>query len=130
MLKVSSWLGTLGRPFIDIDRERSERVLEMVGEGWRLASAHPSVHVSAGEVEITECLRDGMRAALGERATDYRYRQMIEAYDLLDALARGSAVCSVHRGAGGAQGQGVASHVPRAAGRWIRACRTLDDEVP
>ena len=77
MLEVSSWRGTLGRPFIDIDRERSERILEMVDEGWRLASAHPSVHGGAGEVEITECLRDGMRAALGERATDYRYRQMI-----------------------------------------------------
>ena len=77
MLKVSSWRGTLGRPFIDIDRERSERIVEMVDEGWKLASAHPSVHAGAGEVEITECLRDGMRVALGEKAADYRYRQMI-----------------------------------------------------
>ena len=77
MLEVSSWRETLGRPFIDIDHERSERILKMVDEGWRLASAHPSVHAGAGEVEITECLRDGMRAALGERTADYRYRQMI-----------------------------------------------------
>ena len=48
----------------------------MVDEGWRLASAHPGVHAGAGEVEITEALRDGMREAVGERGTDYWFRQM------------------------------------------------------
>ena len=76
MLDVSSRWGMVGRQFLDIDRDRSEAILEMVDEGWRLGSTLPSAHAGAGEVEITECLREGMRAALGERSTDYRFRQM------------------------------------------------------
>ena len=66
----------VGRRFIDIDRERSEAILEMVDEGWRLAATRASAHAGAGEVEITERLREGMREAVGERGTDYWFRQM------------------------------------------------------
>ena len=75
-LDVSFRRGTVRRQFIDIDRERSGAILEMVEEGWRLASTRESAHAGAGEVEITECLREGMREAVGERGTDYRFRQM------------------------------------------------------
>lgn len=68
--------GVLGQKFIDIDRERSEAILEVIDEGWRLASTLQDAHADAGEVEITECLRDGMRAALRARATDYWSRKM------------------------------------------------------
>ena len=70
MLGMASRQGVLGRQFIDIHDERSEAILQIVDAGWRLASTLPRVHDGAGEVEITECLRDGMRAALVERATD------------------------------------------------------------
>ena len=59
-----------GRQFIDIHRERSEAILRIVDAGWKRVSDRPEVHPGAGEVEITERLRDGMRAALAERATD------------------------------------------------------------
>ena len=76
MRDVSSRRGMVGRRFIDIDRERSEAILEIVEAGWRRASTRRSAHAGAGEVEITECLRDGMREAVGERGNDYWFRQM------------------------------------------------------
>lgn len=63
MFDTSVRRGVFGRQFIDIHRERSEAILQVVDAGWKLASTLPSAHAGAGEVEITECLRDGMRAA-------------------------------------------------------------------
>ena len=74
---MSSRQGVLGRPLIDIHRECSEAILQTVDAGWRLAARSPRVHASTGEVEITECLRDGMRSALAERATGWSRRMTV-----------------------------------------------------
>lgn len=57
--------GVLGRQFIDIHGERCDAILQILDAGWERALDSPEVHPGAGEVEITERLRDGMRAALG-----------------------------------------------------------------
>lgn len=76
MPATASARGVLGRQLIDI-RERSEAILQIVGDGWRLASASPRAHAGAGEVEITECLRDGMRAALAESAAHWSRKMTV-----------------------------------------------------
>ena len=69
-LDVSSRPGALGR-FIDIRRERCAAILQILKAGWKQASGAPAVHAGAGEVEITERLREGMRAALAAKAADW-----------------------------------------------------------
>ncbi len=64
-LDVSPRLGVLGRQFIDIHGERCDAILQILEAGWKRASDYPEVHPGAGEVEITERLRDGMRAVFG-----------------------------------------------------------------
>ena len=68
MTDFSPQAGVLGRRFIDIRRERSCAILRIVDAGWRRASGAAEVHTDAGEVEITERLRKGMRAELTMRA--------------------------------------------------------------
>lgn len=53
---------TAGRPFVELAPETATAVLRTVEAGWTQAS--PDVHPGAGEVMMTERLRDGMRAAL------------------------------------------------------------------
>ena len=77
MPATSSGRGVFGRQSIDIHRERSEAILHVVDAGWKSASASPRAHAGAGEVEITECLRDGMRAALAESAADWSKKMTI-----------------------------------------------------
>ncbi len=77
MLATSSRRGVLGRQLIDIHRERSEAILQVVDAGWKLASTSPRAHARAGEVEITECLRDGMRAVLAESAADWSRKMTV-----------------------------------------------------
>lgn len=55
---------TNGRQFIDLGPDIASTILRTVKAGWVLASQSPDVNTSAGEVEITERLRDGMRCAL------------------------------------------------------------------
>ena len=69
-LDGSSRPGALGR-FIDIRRERCAAILQILEAGWKQASGAPEVHAEAGEVEITERLRDGMRAALAATAAGW-----------------------------------------------------------
>lgn len=76
MLDTSSGR-VLGRQFIDIHRERSEAILQIVDAGWKLASTSPSAHAGAGEVEITECLRDGMRGALADSAAEWSRKMTV-----------------------------------------------------
>ena len=66
-LDSSQRQGALGRRFIDIDDERSGAILRILDAGWKRAAASPDVHAGAGEVEVTEQLRTGMRAALSAR---------------------------------------------------------------
>ena len=51
-------------PTIDIGEERCGAILRTIESGWHLALASPDVHRDLREVELTECLRDGMRDAL------------------------------------------------------------------
>ena len=67
MVDVSSRPGALGRQFIDIRRERCAAILRILDAGWKRAPDISEVHPPAGEVEITEHLRTGMRAALEAR---------------------------------------------------------------
>ena len=55
---------TAGRPPINLGPETAAAILRTVEAGWARASSLPDVNASAGEVEMNECLRDGMRDAL------------------------------------------------------------------
>ena len=63
--------GALGQQFIDIRGERCDAILQILDSGWKRALASPNAHPKAGEVEITECLRTGMREALAETTADW-----------------------------------------------------------
>ena len=55
---------TAGRPFIDLGPEVAGAILRTIETGWARASSFPDVNVGAGEVVMSERLRDGMRMAL------------------------------------------------------------------
>lgn len=55
---------TSGQGLIPLSDEIAAAILLTLKAGWEIASAYPEVHAAAGEVEITERLRDGMREAL------------------------------------------------------------------
>jgi hypothetical protein len=57
----------LGREFIQLGPDITAAILVTLLAGWDSASARPDVNADAGEVAITERLRDGMRAALKTR---------------------------------------------------------------
>jgi len=54
----------LGREFIQLGPDITAAILITIVAGWESASVFPDVNSGAGEVAITERLRDGMRAAL------------------------------------------------------------------
>ena len=56
---------TAGRRFINLGPDIATAILRTVEVGWEFASQSRDVNAKAGEVEITERLRDGMRRALG-----------------------------------------------------------------
>ena len=53
-----------GRPPIELAPDVVAAILRTVENGWTLALRSPDVGAAAGEVVMTERLRDGMRAAL------------------------------------------------------------------
>ncbi len=55
---------TSDRQFINLGPDIASTILRTIEAGWVLALQSPNVNTSAGEVEITERLRDGMRQAL------------------------------------------------------------------
>lgn len=55
---------TAGRQFINLSPDIATVILRTVKAGWMLALKSPDLYSCAGEVEITERLRDGMRQAL------------------------------------------------------------------
>lgn len=56
----------VGRIFIEISRDESATVLRILNAGWDRALHRSQMHAGSGEVEITECLRDGMEEALND----------------------------------------------------------------
>lgn len=54
---------TSGHGLIFLTDDIVAEILQTLESGWEIASAYPEVHAAAGEVEITERLRDGMRQA-------------------------------------------------------------------
>lgn len=57
---------TAGREFVALVPDVAAAILLVLEAGWVRASSFPDVHARAGEVQITERLRDGMRHALKE----------------------------------------------------------------
>ncbi len=55
---------TAGRRFINLSPDIATVILRTVKAGWTFALQSMDVNTGAGEVEITERLRDGMRCAL------------------------------------------------------------------
>lgn len=55
---------TSGQGLIPLSDEIAAAILLTLEAGWKIASAYPEVNAAAGEVVITERLRDGMRQAL------------------------------------------------------------------
>ena len=56
----------MGRTFLNIHRARCDAILQLLDEGWRRVSECPEVNPAAGEVEITERLRDRLRKVLAD----------------------------------------------------------------
>lgn len=54
----------LGKEFIELAPEVTAAILITLTSGWKRAAASVDVHAGAGEVLITERLRDGMRSTL------------------------------------------------------------------
>ena len=61
MIERHSRSAFTGRTFLDIQKARRDAILQLLDEGWKQASECPEVNPAAGEVEITERLRDSMR---------------------------------------------------------------------
>ena len=54
---------TSGQGLIFLTDDIVAEILQTLEAGWEIASAYPEANAAAGEVEITERLRDGMRQA-------------------------------------------------------------------
>lgn len=67
----------VGPQFIDIGVERGIAIMSTIEAGWCRAMATDMVDVHAGEVEITECLRDSMRVALQQRMANWCKRMTV-----------------------------------------------------
>ena len=53
-----------GRPFIKLGTEVAYSIMQTLMAAWQLVRRSPGLHASAGEVEITEQVRDAMRDVL------------------------------------------------------------------
>jgi hypothetical protein len=67
---------SIGQTFINLAPEITAAILQTLDRGWQIAKQRGEVNVSAREVVITECLRDGMREALSSGQLPWR-RSMI-----------------------------------------------------
>lgn len=67
----------LSRPFIDLVPEIVASILRTIELGWELARKRSEVEPNAGEITMTECLRDGMRSALREHNLPWRKTMII-----------------------------------------------------
>ena len=48
--------------FLNIHKPRCDAILRLLNEGWKRASKDQEVNPALGAVELTECLRDSLRA--------------------------------------------------------------------
>jgi hypothetical protein len=55
---------SIGRPFVDLSPEIAAAILLTIQGGWQIARKRSEANSAAGEVALTECLREGMRDAL------------------------------------------------------------------
>ena len=67
----------VGARFFDIGAERSSVILSILSTGWAHAMELQVVDARAGEVEITECLRSGMRRALNDRTEKWAKKMTV-----------------------------------------------------
>lgn len=67
----------IGRPFISLRGEIAAAILRTISSGWEIVLNAATVSRNSGEVEITEQLRDGMRAALDGGSLRWRNRIII-----------------------------------------------------
>ncbi len=67
----------LPRPFIDLVPEFVASILRTIELGWEFARKRSEFEPNAGEVTLTECLRDGMRSALREHSLPWRKTMII-----------------------------------------------------
>ena len=52
---------------LDIGRDRIATILRTIERGWKRALAEPGIRAGIPEVDLNECLRDGMREAVEPR---------------------------------------------------------------
>jgi len=64
--------GPLGREFIELAPEVVAAILRTLTAGWRQACEYDDVNAQAGEVPMTERLRDGMRGELKSKKCPWR----------------------------------------------------------
>ncbi len=69
----------LAKGSLDIGRDRIATILRRIERGWKLARVRPGVEAGTHEVELNECLRDGMREAVKPRTGGRRGRKFIVA---------------------------------------------------
>ena len=67
----------VGARFIDIGDERRVATISTIAAGWRRAQEIGAVDPRAGEVAVTECLREGMRRVLTERVAIWCKRMTV-----------------------------------------------------
>lgn len=66
---------TIGQEFIELSSDVTFAILTILAAGWRHAVEHGDIDAQAGEVLITERLRDGMREAL--KRDGYAWARML-----------------------------------------------------
>jgi hypothetical protein len=65
-------LGTVVETLVQLGNPEVAAILLTLAAGWRQACAFSDVHAQAGEVPMTERLRDGMRCALKSKMCPWR----------------------------------------------------------
>lgn len=58
---------TFGQGLIPLSNEIAAAILQTLEAGWKIATTNSGLNATAGEVEISERLRDGMRKALNDK---------------------------------------------------------------
>ncbi len=65
------------RTLINLRPEIATAILRTMEAGWEIARQRPEVHAGTKEVEVTECLRDGMRTALRTKRLPWRRTMVV-----------------------------------------------------
>lgn len=62
---------------LDIGSDRVATILQMIKRGWGRTRTRPGIRAGVSEVELNECLRDGMREAVEPRVGGQRPRMLV-----------------------------------------------------